>query len=162
MDRRRMWWIGGAGCAALVVGVVALWPADQAPKLPVRARQYTDVRACLLTDEHGLAGDAAKPVWAGMRDASMKTRVQVSWLSVPAPVTVGSAVPFANTLLEQKCSMVLAASQVSGEALERIAGANPKVRFVVVGSANAAPNLTVLPADSGVRAAVAKVVADAT
>nr|WP_144298703.1 hypothetical protein [Streptomyces sp. TLI_235] len=162
MDRRRVWWIAGGAGTALVAGglTVALWPSDEPEPLPVRARQYTDVRACLLTGAQGLAAAEVKPVWAGMQDASAAKHSQVSWLKAPRATTGPEAVPYANTLVQQRCSMVLAAEDVPAKALASVADANPGVRFVVVGTAQVRANLTVIPVGADVRAAVEKAVAD--
>jgi len=162
MDRRRMWWAAGAGGAVLVAGVVtlALLSDDDADKLPVRAREYTDVRVCLLTDGQGVAGKAAVPVWAGMQDASAKTHAQVSWLKVTGEASAGRAQIFANTLLQQKCSAVIGVGEAQGQALRAVAPANPKVRFAVVGQGGSAGNLTVVEESSDVRGSVARFVTE--
>ncbi|WP_371484175.1 BMP family ABC transporter substrate-binding protein [Kitasatospora sp. NBC_00315] len=163
MNRRRVWWAAGTGVvvpAAVAVLAVVL-PGHEPERLPVRAREYTDTRVCLLTDGQGVSGAAAAPVWAGMQDASAVTHAQVASLPVLGPATVANAQPYVNTLVQQKCTTVLAGDEVQGQALRAVAAANPKVRFVVVGQGSAAANLTVVQPSSDVRSAVAKIVGDA-
>ncbi|MFE2914383.1 type 1 periplasmic-binding domain-containing protein [Kitasatospora indigofera] len=162
MDRRRVWWVAGAGVVLLAVAVVlaVMVPGREPERLPVRAREYTDVRVCLLTDEQGVASAQAAPVWGGMQDASAATKAQVSFLSVMGPGTVANAQSYANTLVQRKCSMVLGAGGLPGQALRAIAGANPKVRFVVVGEGASASNVTAVQSSGDVRGSVAKIVLD--
>lgn len=164
MDRRRVKWAVGIGGGVVLAGalVLALLPGDDADELPVRARQYTDVRACLLAGGQGVTGKPEAPVWAGMQEASGVTRAQVSWMPVTDPVTAAHAQIFANTLLQQKCSMVLAGGEVPGEALRAVASAHPKVRFVVVGQGESAGNVTVVQESDDVQSAVAHLVKEAT
>ncbi len=159
---RRLWWVAGVVvvAAVVVVALAVLVPGRHADRLPVRAREYTDARVCLLTDDHGVTGEQAVPVWAGMQDASGETKAQVSFLSVMGPATVTNAQSYANTLVQRKCSMLLASGDLPVQALRAIAPANPKVRFVVVGDGVSAANLTVLAASSQVRSEVAKIVKD--
>src|SRR5262249_6154599 len=72
--------------AAVAAGLVvwALWPAGAPP----RARPYLAFTACLLTDGQGIGGAAARPVWAGMSDASLATRVKVQYLPSVGAATV--------------------------------------------------------------------------
>ncbi|MFE4599871.1 hypothetical protein ACFRKE_03360 [Kitasatospora indigofera] len=163
MNVRWVWWAAGAGVVltAVVVALAVLVPGREPERLPVRAREYTDVRVCLLTDGQGVGGVAAAPVWAGMQDGSALTHVQVASLPVLGPATVANAQPYANTLVQQKCSTVLAGDEVGEQALRAVAAANPKVRFVVVGQGASASNLTVISPSSDVRGAVAKIVSDA-
>jgi hypothetical protein len=79
--------------SALVVAVAvgwAVWPSQPAP----RARQYLEFTACLLTDDHGITGPEAAPVWAGMQEASLATRAKVQFASVVGRQSVENAVPF--------------------------------------------------------------------
>ena len=157
---RRLWWAAAAGVAVVAISVVlaVLVPGRHADPLPVRAREYTDARVCLLTDDRGVTGEQAAPVWAGMQDASGETKAQVSFLSVMGPATVTNAQSYANTLVQRKCSVLLASGDLPVQALRAIAPANPKVRFIVVGDGISAANMTVLAASSQVRGEVAEVV----
>ncbi|MDH6131379.1 hypothetical protein P3T37_000748 [Kitasatospora sp. MAA4] len=160
MDQRQIWWAAGLGGGALVVGgvLLATLPGHKPAPLPIRARQYTQVRACLLTDQQGVTATADAPVWAGMQDGSAASHAQVSSLPVIGPATVPNAQSYANTLIQQKCSVVLAADPLPGQALRAVAAANPKVHFVLVDHGTSAGNLAVIDAASDVRASVAKAV----
>ncbi|WP_051966393.1 type 1 periplasmic-binding domain-containing protein [Kitasatospora mediocidica] len=164
MEQRQIWWAAGVGGGALLVGgvLLATLPGHKPAPLPVRARQYTQVRACLLTDQQGVTAAADAPVWAGLQDGSAASRAQVSSLPVIGPATVANAQSYANTLIQQKCSVVLAADPLPGQALRAVASANPKVRFVLVDHGATAANLTVLDPTSDVRAEVARSVAGAS
>ena len=139
----------------------ALWPA---PAEQPRARQYLDFTACLLTDEHGLAGADAKPVWAGMQEASLQTRAKVQYLSVTGPQTVPNALPFLASLAQRKCSVIFAAGPVPVGAVRQSASKFPDARFVVVGAGGATQrNVSTVEGRSAteVQAAVKRIVVDA-
>ena len=128
------WWLVGAGVLVVVVVLlVTLWPSSSARVLPpTRARQYTAFQACLLTGAQGLADPAVRPVWSGMQDASLATHAKVSYLAVAGPQTTGNAEPYANTLVERHCSLVIGVGKSQVDAIESIAKANPHTRFAVV------------------------------
>ncbi|THA49426.1 BMP family ABC transporter substrate-binding protein [Streptomyces sp. A1136] len=138
----------GAGVAFAGVGAFFLWLSgsdDTSP--PSRARQYTAFSACLLSDEHGVTGSQAAPIWAGMEDASLQTHAKVSSLPVFGPATVGNAVPYVNTLVQRHCDVVVAVGDAQTAAVTQVATQAHKVRFVVVGGGRPAGNVTVV-ADS--------------
>lgn len=147
---RRFWWVA-ALLAAVGIGL-GLWlslsqTSDSAHTLPPpRARVYGSFNACLLTDSAGVSGPTAAPVWAGMQAASVKTSRKVSYLAVSGPDTEPNAVAFVNTLVQRKCDLVLAVGDSEVAAVAAQAKAFPAQRFVVVGSAAAGANLTVVPA----------------
>jgi hypothetical protein len=149
--------LGGAVWAVVVL--VARSPAPPPP----RARQYLDFTACLLTDERGITGPEAKPVWAGMQDASSATRAKVQYLTVSGPQTVDNAVPYLNALAQRHCNLVLAAGTVPAGAVGRSAGQFPGTRFVVVGPGTTAGNVVVVPTTTPetVRPAVSRIVTNA-
>ncbi|MER7753212.1 BMP family ABC transporter substrate-binding protein [Kitasatospora sp. NPDC097643] len=137
-----------AGAVALVGALgLALWltPDDGPEPQPVRARQYAATQACLLTDQQGVAAPGAADVWGAMQDSSAATSAKVSSLPVIGEQSVGNAVPYANTLVARKCDVLLATGTVEVQALTRIAPANPNLRFLLVGEAPAAGNVTVIP-----------------
>jgi basic membrane lipoprotein Med (substrate-binding protein (PBP1-ABC) superfamily) len=145
-----------------VVWMVVLATRSPAPPLP-RARQYLEFTACLLTDERGITGPEAKPVWAGMQDASLATRAKVQYLAVAGTQTVDNAVPYLNTLAQRRCDLVLAAGAVPTGAVGKAAAQFPRTRFVVVGPGTTAANVVVVTttAPETVRPAVSKIVTDA-
>jgi hypothetical protein len=152
---------------ALVVLVGAVWVVVLATRSPAppppRARRYLEFTACLLTDERGITGPEAKPVWAGMQDASLATHAKVQYLAVSGPQTVDNAVPYANSLAQGRCNLVLAAGAVPGSAVGKAAPLFPGTRFVVVGDAPAAANVVAVNAATPetVRPAVTRIVTDA-
>src|SRR6266545_4918684 len=101
--RRRWLLLALAAAVTVALTVWALWPSAR-PAQQSRARAYLAFTACLLTDEHGIAGERAVPVWAGMQDASLATRVKVQFLpAADAPkypgtrfVTVGGGASAPN------------------------------------------------------------------
>jgi basic membrane lipoprotein Med (substrate-binding protein (PBP1-ABC) superfamily) len=115
---------------AIVVFVTTRHDEDTAPD--PRARQYRDFTACLLTDDKGIAGAAAAPVWAGMQDASGSTRAKVQYVPVMGPQTPQNAAAFLNGLAQGRCQVILtvgpAASGAVGDAAKRF----PKSQFAVV------------------------------
>jgi hypothetical protein len=160
-DPRRRWWLIGASSPVLVAGLVwLLWPAaEPAP----RARQYLDFTACLLTDEHGVTGADAAPVWAGMQDASLATHAKVQFLTVEGPQTAANALPFLASLAQGRCDMVFAAGTIPVAAVDEGASRFPKVRFYVVGRVVSHDNVTVLSGSSTaqIRTAARKAVTSA-
>jgi hypothetical protein len=161
---RRRWLVVVVSLVTVVtVGslVWVLWPAD-GPVEP-RARQYLDFTACLLTDEKGVAGPEAAPVWAGLQDASLATRAKVQYLAVVGPQTVANAGTFLASLAQGRCDVILAAGEVPVATVVRDASQFAGVRFVVVGGGVSSSNVSVLIEDSGdaVRAAVGRLVTGA-
>lgn len=155
----RRWWAWGTAGLVVVAGVVTVvlsltggGGAPVAASSP-RARVYAAYDACLLTDVHGLSGDAV-PVWAGMERASVATRMQVSNTSVVAGVAPGT---FVNTLAAG-CDVVVAVGGAQVGAAGAAAGSFPAVKFVLVGSGTPGGNVAVVRAPSA--AAVAADVED--
>ncbi len=129
---RHRWWLAGLGLvsAVLVIGVWLAWP-DPRPPEPARARQYRDYTACLLTDEHGIAADPAKAIWAGMQSASLATRVKVQYLAVVGEQTTDNAVPFLRSLAQGHCGLVFGAGPVASAAVRAVSGGYPGISFFV-------------------------------
>jgi hypothetical protein len=148
--------------AAIVVGVVLLRAGDGRPPIPdMRARHYTEVDACLLTDEGGInAGTPSAEVWAGMQDASLRTHARVNYTRVVGEQSVGNARPFLNSLLQGGCEVVLAVGKPEVTAAGEAVAQHPKLHFVLVGSdaGSGKGNVTVVPAGKGMRSAVAEAV----
>lgn len=159
---------GVLGVLAVVVaaGVAAgLWLSDTMGGGPVpaaRARVYVNVDACLLTGSSGVSDPAVAPVWAGMEDASLATRVRVSYLQVSGPATEANALPFLGSLLIRGCKVIVAAGGAERAAVLEDARRFPAVRFVIFGAGTAPSNVTVLAFQTGgVRSSVASVVSGA-
>ncbi|MEU2744259.1 BMP family ABC transporter substrate-binding protein [Streptomyces sp. NPDC007095] len=151
-------WAWGGGAAAVAGAVVALGVSGggggttPAP----RARQYTSFAACLLTDASGITGPQAAPVWAGMQDASLATHAKASYLAVAGPETEANAQAYANTLIQQRCDLVLAVGKAPASAVRKLAPSSPKSRFITVGSGSSLHNVGFIAATSKTRTAVAR------
>ncbi|WP_307620956.1 hypothetical protein [Streptomyces sp. V3I7] len=146
--------------AALVVGGYLLFGGDDRPPIPdTRARHYTEVDACLLTGEKGIAaGTPAATVWQGMQDASLKTHARVSYTSVMGEQSTGNARPFLNGMLQRSCEVVLAVGRPEVAAVGQTAPQYRKVGFVLVGGkadTKGGENVAAVRVGHGLRAAVA-------
>jgi hypothetical protein len=160
---RRWWWVAGAvAVVGVSLGAWVLWPE---PKPAPRARLYSDFSACLLTDDHGLAGVQAAPVWAGMQEASLATRAKVSYLAVTGAATTENAAPFLAGLVQRRCDVVVAVGPAQVSAVTASAATFTRVRFVVVGGGgdSAGGNVTRVgdTAPDSVRSSVRTAVASA-
>lgn len=147
-----------AAGAAMAAGMLASCSSGGAPaSVPSRARAYADVDACLLTGPRGIFDPAAAPVWAGMEEVSVTGQVRASYLEVPAPVTPGSALSHLNSLIVQKCALIIAVGGPERTAVLAEARRFSAVRFVVLGPAGPVPpNVDDLAfTTAGARAAVA-------
>jgi basic membrane lipoprotein Med (substrate-binding protein (PBP1-ABC) superfamily) len=154
-------WLSAGAFAVVVAGLLtwAFWPAEEQP----RARQYLDFTACLLTDDHGIGGSAAAPVWAGMQKASLATRAKVQYVEVTGPQTPENALPFLNSLAQSRCTLVFAAGTAPVAAVRDGAARFPETKFYVVGTSITKPNVSTVDGKSAdeIRDAVARVLTDA-
>jgi basic membrane lipoprotein Med (substrate-binding protein (PBP1-ABC) superfamily) len=166
---RRGWWWGWAVGGFAVLFGVTMWlistsgaSGRQLP--PVRARSYSAAQACLLTSPDGLGDAKALAVWQGMQAASAVTKVKVSYVAVSGPATEANALPFAASLIQQKCDVVLGVGAAQIAAVQREAQIASSVRFVAVGAAEPSPNVTVVAAADAavVKAKVTEIVTKAT
>jgi hypothetical protein len=167
-------WLGLGGVMVVVAGAVALgvWALGRGSAAPspaaARARVYETFQACLLTGPRGIIGAPAGQAWAGMEDASLKTRAKVSYLTVSGPATEANAASFLGSLLVRKCDVIIAADPPEQAAVLADARRFPRVRFIV--AAHALPqivgesNVALASASrTGLRSAVgAMVTADAS
>lgn len=161
---RTRWAVGTAGALVIAAAIAALLINSRTPGQPaVRARQYTAHQACLLTDAHGITTPQAAAVWAGMEDASLATHAKVIYLQTAGPATVGNTIPYANTLIQRHCDMILATGDPQTAALAHIAHTAPGIRFVLLHPSTAAieKNLTTLSPSPATRSQVAHTVEDA-
>jgi hypothetical protein len=155
LKMRPWWWVVAmVAVVGVGIGVWVLWPAS--PPAPPRARLYSDFSACLLTDERGLAGVQAAPVWAGMQQASSATRAKVSYLAVTGPAAKENVAPFLAGLVQRRCDVIVAVGPAEVSAVTVSAPDFPHVRFVVVGGDAHTGNVTGIAFDTpdDVRAAV--------
>jgi basic membrane lipoprotein Med (substrate-binding protein (PBP1-ABC) superfamily) len=108
---------------------------------------YGSFTACLLTDDRGVGGTAAAPVWAGMQDASLATRAKVQYLAVVGAATRDNARAYLSGLEQRHCDVIVAVGGAQVDAVYADAPRVPAQRFVVVGGgAGAASNVTVVTA----------------
>lgn len=162
------WWVAASAVVAGVVGGAAwlVWPSGRPVYDPLaRTRQYVAFTACLLTGPAGLADPQARAVWSGMEAASSATSAQVSYLSVPVGEadTVGVATALANTLVQQRCDVIVAVGASEVASVQAVAAQHAGVRFVLVGGGRPAGNVVVVPrvGVSSVSSRVARMVRDA-
>lgn len=156
------WWrshallIGAAtaGVVGVLVVVLITWNSGEDEKPDPRARQYLDVTACLLTDDKGIAGAAAAPVWAGMQDASAATRAKVQYLAVAGEQTPQNAGTFLASLAQGRCTVIVAVGAAPVAAVEPTAKQFPKLDFVVVGGKAGNVRAVAATAPADVRAEV--------
>lgn len=97
-----------------------------------RARTYSQVSDCLLTDPAGVQSSLAAAVWDGMQAASAATHTQVSYLAIQGPNTVANAEVYINTLAMRGCSVVVAAGDVPAQGAVARASAWPHQRLVTI------------------------------
>ncbi|MGE5133612.1 MAG: BMP family ABC transporter substrate-binding protein [Gemmatimonadota bacterium] len=170
MARAAAWW-GGlgrrgrvlalTGAAVLVAACVALAVVRSLPPAP-RARQYLAFTACLLTDAHGLNGQPAATVWAGMEDASLATHAKAEYLPVMTGGTAADAAPFLASLAARQCKVIIGAGPAPSAAVAAGARRYPAIRFAVVGGGTAGRNVADLTGSAGaVRSAVDSLVTSA-
>ena len=154
-------WLAGGVAVLLVAGLVwAVWPAEE--RVPqARERQYLDYTACLLTDDKGLTGADAAPVWAGMQEASLSTRAKVQYLSIAGEQTVANASTFVASQAQGGCDLILAAGQLPVAAVEGSAGTFPKNAFLVVGGTAKGNISTVDGSPAEVQSGVKRIITDA-
>lgn len=161
LTRRRLL-TGAAGLfvtAAVVVGVIL--HGGRTPPAPSRASLYSASTACLLTDSRGVGAAPASTVWAGMQDASVATHAKVTYQTVNGAATTANAIPYANSLVEEDCDVVLAVGDPQTSALTQIAERNPKTNFVIVGgsTASAEANLKAIGLSPSTRGLVEQAIA---
>jgi hypothetical protein len=145
--RRWRWWILGAAVTAVSVVIWLVWRAPGEAPAP-RERQYRSDLACLLTDDKGVTGSQAAPVWAGLRDASEAILVRSQSLAVTGEQSQANAMSFLASLVQRQCGLVIAvgsapvAAVLSGS--QRFTG---PTYAVVANAAVASPILTVVGGD---------------
>src|SRR6266545_144208 len=145
--RRRWLLLALAAAVTVALTVWALWPSAR-PAQQSRARAYLAFTACLLTDEHGIAGERAVPVWAGMQDASLATRVKVQFLPAADALTAANVSPYLAGLVQRRCDLIVAVGEA---AVAADAAKYPGTRFVTVGGGASAPNVTAVGESSASR-----------
>jgi basic membrane lipoprotein Med (substrate-binding protein (PBP1-ABC) superfamily) len=150
-----------AGALVVVITGLLTWAVWPSPAPGPRARQYGETTACLLTDQHGVTGTAAAPVWAGMREASEATLTKVQYLEVDGPQTADNAKTYLASLVQSRCDLVLAVGAGPVSAVDVEAGRFPRARFALVGGGTPAANVSLVDGTTpeAVRANVRAIVA---
>jgi hypothetical protein len=146
----RRWVLVSAGvalAAALVAAIVITSSlsgghSDRIP--PTRARVYSEEQACLLTPARGLADAAVAPVWAGMQQASAKTKARVSYLAVAGEQSAANAAPYLAALATRACDVVLTVGSAPAGAVLLDGPRFPHTRFLVIGHHAAGSNVTLI------------------
>jgi basic membrane lipoprotein Med (substrate-binding protein (PBP1-ABC) superfamily) len=162
---RRRKILAGVVAGAVVLAGLSVWLlwSDDPQQPAAREREYRDTTACLLTDDHGVEGDLAKPAWAGMQEASGASRVQVEYLAIVGPQTAENGVTFFNTLGTQGCTVIVAVGPMPVASMALGYKQFPKIRCVAVGGDPQGTSLAVVQTGSaetirsGVKDAVAKI-----
>lgn len=130
---------GGLIAAVAAMGIVVAglvvwlaWPSS--PSIPGadRVRQFTNVRACMLTGPDGVANSVAAAAWAGLQGASSSSRAMVSYLPVPGPATKATAVPYLASLVQRQCTVIVAVGQAQVAAATSQAAKYGHVHFIVI------------------------------
>lgn len=133
-----------AAAAALVITAGLLtwlfWPVSQPIPGAERVRQYTNVRACMLTGAGGVADSVAAAAWAGMQGASSSSRAMVSYLPVAGAGGESAAVPYLASLVQRQCSVIVAVGRAQVAAATAQAGRYHKVHFIVVAAGPPGPS----------------------
>ncbi|MHB9861195.1 type 1 periplasmic-binding domain-containing protein [Streptomyces sp. YIM S03343] len=166
--RGRRGWAAAGGAGVVVLALAGVWlfgGSEQDGPPDARARQYTEVDACLLTGEKGIqAGTRAATVWQGMQKASLETLARVNYVPVTGPQSVGNVRPFFNSLMQRQCEVVLAVGDAQVQVARAAAPQHPGVRFVVVdgdGEASEADNITTAKPDAQLKETVTEAVRQA-
>lgn len=163
----RRWRVAAVAAAALAGGITWwVWPSgEQSYDPPTHTRQYSSFTVCLLTGPAGLADPQVRAVWSGLEAASSATNAQVSYVSVPVGQadTVGVATPLANSLVQQRCGVIVAVGASEVATVQAVAAQHAAIGFVLVGGGSPAANVAVLPlvGVSSVASRVQTVVRDA-
>ncbi|MEV6345207.1 hypothetical protein [Actinoplanes sp. NPDC051851] len=140
-QRRKATLAGGVAALLAVAGLI--WAALPGDETEPRPREYRDVTACLLTDQEGVAGKNAAPLWAAMQTASAQTLGQARYLEVTGEQTAANAQTFAGTLILGQCAVIVAAPGIADEAVRTVAAQQTQQKFLVIdGAAPGTPNVT--------------------
>lgn len=126
--------------AVAVTAYVISRPAGHSVIQPAaRTRAYNPYTACLITDDQGVSGPQAAPVWSGMQAAAAQTHESVTTLAILGGQSEQNAVTTLDTLALRGCDYILAAGPLPDQAVRSTADRFPKIPLAVV-------NLTSAPA----------------
>jgi basic membrane lipoprotein Med (substrate-binding protein (PBP1-ABC) superfamily) len=144
MATARTWrWVAAVAVSTVVAGGLAwwLWPSRPPAEEPL-VRQYREFTVCLLTDERGVGGPEAQPMWAGIQEAALAAQVRSQYLSVTGPQTADNAATFLASMAQGQCDMVFAAGAAPAEAVRATARTFPQTRFYLVDPRTSAGNVS--------------------
>lgn len=146
IGRARFLTAAGAVCGVVIGLVVWLfWPSGPSVPGADRVRQYTNVRACLLTGAGGVTDPVAAAAWAGLQGASGSSRVMVSYLPVPSPATRAAAVPYLASLVQRQCSVIVAVGPAQVAAATSQAARYGHIHFIVITPGQAGSGVVRVP-----------------
>jgi basic membrane lipoprotein Med (substrate-binding protein (PBP1-ABC) superfamily) len=125
-----------AGLIAAVISAAitttwALWPSSPPTAAP-RARAYSDIDVCLLTDAHGISTGQANQAWKGLQNYSKKTTVRVSYVPVIGPANTDNASQFLAGLVQRHCRVIVAVGPAQVTAADTTAQHSPGTGFVLI------------------------------
>ncbi len=145
--RAKRWMVAAMTVSIVVVAVLVwwLWPERKPPNEPL-ARQYRDFTVCLLTDERGVGGPEAQPMWTGIQEAALAARVRSQYLSVAGEQTGENAATFLASLAQGQCDMVFAAGAAPAEAVRTKAHMFPHIRFYLINPRTSVANVSAMDA----------------
>jgi basic membrane lipoprotein Med (substrate-binding protein (PBP1-ABC) superfamily) len=86
--------------------------------------------------------------------SSRASSIKVSFVQAFGPQDAAHVASYANTLVQWRCDVIVAAPGAPAAAVEQVAPANPGLRFVVVGAVSTGPNVAPLPGGGDVAARV--------
>ena len=135
------------------------WPSEEKTAPPL-ARQYRDFTVCLLTDNAGVDGPLAQPMWAGIQDAALAGSVRSQYVSVAGEQTADNAATFLASLAQSECDLVFAAGTAPREAVRAKAATFPQIRFYAVSPGVSTANVSAVDG-ADVRASTARLVSSA-
>jgi basic membrane protein A and related proteins len=99
----------------------------------------SNFKACMVTDTGGIDDRSFNAAsWAGMKGAEKSSGAKVQYV---ASTSENDYVPNINSLISQKCNLVLSVGGLMAEATGKAAKANPNQKFAIVDSASVPPNI---------------------
>jgi basic membrane lipoprotein Med (substrate-binding protein (PBP1-ABC) superfamily) len=116
------------------------WPSAQRIPGAERVRQYSNVRACMLTGADGVANSVAAAAWAGMQGASSSSRAMISYLPVARPGGEAAAEPYLASLVQRQCGVIVAVGPAQVAAATSQADRYRQIHFIVISAGPSGPS----------------------
>ncbi|WP_369387250.1 hypothetical protein AB5J72_06215 [Streptomyces sp. CG1] len=108
-----------------------IWLAMPTPGHRITANNISrNFRACLFTDQRNV--QTAQPVWTGMQAAARTTPVNAQRIVAPNGTT-NDLLPYANSLVQRKCGLILAIGADLHDTVRTAAQHNPHQHFLYTG-----------------------------